>query len=191
MDGEWFDAATDDRVIAKAGASCANAFVTPRGVRARRLFAPSLRGRGLAFDCGYVFRLPGGRETGRLLDFEHFARWAPGLRSALFATSLGAIATLPAGCKSRSVERAAAAGPSEQRVATVDLDNAEFRRRVVAFVREASEGEGDVACTLPTIAAPLHVVVSLYRAGQLEGRARSTRDDLCEAVAEATREAVA
>ncbi|MFO7566524.1 MAG: prenyltransferase/squalene oxidase repeat-containing protein [Enhygromyxa sp.] len=71
------------------------------------------------------------------------------------------------------------------------LDNDEFRDRVVTLVREVASGDSNVACTLPPLDQPLHVVVSMYHAGALAGQGISDAEDLCEALDEATRRAVA
>src|SRR5688572_3782275 len=46
-----------------------------------------------------------------------------------------------------------------------ELDNAAFRDRVVAFVREVAVGGPNVACTLALTAKPIHVVVWMYDEG--------------------------
>jgi rhamnogalacturonyl hydrolase YesR len=70
------------------------------------------------------------------------------------------------------------------------LDNSAFRDRVIEFVRGVAVGDPDVACTLPAIAQPLEVVVSIYDEGQILGWGTSTADELCMALEQATRRAV-
>jgi hypothetical protein len=71
-----------------------------------------------------------------------------------------------------------------------DLDNAGFRDRVIAFVREAAAGGPNVICTLPSIAKPDYVGVAMYYRGKVVGRGTSTSDELCAALKEATERAV-
>lgn len=74
----------------------------------------------------------------------------------------------------------------------IDLDNAAFRDRVVAFVREVAVDGPNVACTLPLPARqPFQVVVSMYDEGQVVGWGTSVNDELCVALEEATQQAVA
>jgi hypothetical protein len=70
------------------------------------------------------------------------------------------------------------------------LDNSAFRDRVIEFVRGVAVGDSDVACTLPAIAQPIEVVVSIYDEGQILGWGTSTADELCMALEQATRRAV-
>jgi hypothetical protein len=73
----------------------------------------------------------------------------------------------------------------------VGLDNAAFRDRVVAFVREVAVGGSNVVCTLPRTTQPPNVVVSMYDEGELVGLGASADDELCIALQEATQQAVA
>lgn len=107
---------------------------------------------------------------------------------------------LLAACRSQAGEADAASGPrvAPQAAAPpaaapvdVELDNAGFRDRVIAFVRQVSQGEPNVACSLPAVTKPLNVVVSLHHAGKLVGRGISTQDQLCAALTEATQQLVA
>jgi len=73
-----------------------------------------------------------------------------------------------------------------------ELDNAAFRDRAAAFVREVSAGGRSVACTLPlTAAQPLNVTVSMYHGGAVVGRGSSADTELCVALRGATRGALA
>lgn len=73
-----------------------------------------------------------------------------------------------------------------------DLDNAAFRDRAVAFVREVAAGGPTVACTLPlTASQPLSVTVWMFHGGAAVGRGTSADIALCVALKEATRRAVA
>jgi hypothetical protein len=111
------------------------------------------------------------------------------LRSAVVVSWMAIIALLVPACRSDSSE---GNGATEQTAEQpVEFDNAAFRSHVVAFVRQVSAGGPNVACTLPPISKPLHVVVSIYDEGKVVGRARSTLDELCPALTEATRGAVA
>lgn len=73
----------------------------------------------------------------------------------------------------------------------VELDNAGFRGRVIAFVRDVAGGNPIVPCSLPTTARPLHVVVSMYLDGKVLGRGTAADDELCVGLKEATQRAVA
>ena len=107
------------------------------------------------------------------------------------------IALLVGACRSdpRALEEAAEQGAkleeTEETTQVAELDNDAFRGRVLDFVREVSTGDADLVCTLPAIAKPLHVVVSIYFGGKLLGRAVSTQDELCGALTEATKESLA
>lgn len=82
--------------------------------------------------------------------------------------------------------------PDDATAALDDLDNAEFRRRLVAFVREVAAGGPTVTCTVPlTAALPLWVAVSAYLDGAEVARGAFIGPDLCEALKEATRRALA
>jgi hypothetical protein len=71
------------------------------------------------------------------------------------------------------------------------LDNAAFRDRAVAFVREVAAGGASVTCTLPLVTArPLQVVVWIFHAGA-NVRGQSAGTDLCVTLKEATRRAIA
>jgi hypothetical protein len=70
------------------------------------------------------------------------------------------------------------------------LDNAAFRDRVIAYVRQIATDGSNAACTLPRTAQPVHVVVSMYDQGQVVGWATSADEELCVALAEATQQAV-
>ncbi|MCY1060096.1 terpene cyclase [Nannocystis sp. SCPEA4] len=73
-----------------------------------------------------------------------------------------------------------------------ELDNADFRDRVVAFVREVAAGEPDVACPVPlTAVEPLHVAVAMYVGGAVVGRGFAADDALCVALKDATERALA
>lgn len=82
-----------------------------------------------------------------------------------------------------------ACGSPEQQEA--ELDNAAFRDRVIAFVREVAAGSPNAACTLPLTVEPLHVVVSMYDDGKIVGLGISADDALCVVLKEATQQAVA
>lgn len=56
-------------------------------------------------------------------------------------------------------------------------------------MRSESEGR-PLACPLPALTTPLHVVVSIYAEGKLVGMGRSTQDEPCAALREATRKAL-
>lgn len=72
------------------------------------------------------------------------------------------------------------------------LDNAGFRDRVVAFVRDVAAGGPDDTCELPVVAArPLDVAVSMYHGGALAGLGTAAGDDLCVALEDAARGALA
>ncbi|PRP96274.1 terpene cyclase [Enhygromyxa salina] len=111
--------------------------------------------------------------------------------STAIATWVAAIALLAGACSSEASEPKPTAVASSSAAQPLDLDNAGFRDGVIAFVRQVAAGNPYVPCTLPSITTPLHVVVSMHAAGQLVGRAISTQDDLCEALTQATRQAVA
>lgn len=73
-----------------------------------------------------------------------------------------------------------------------ELDNAAFRDRAAAFVREVSVSDRSVTCTLPlTAAQPLHVTVSMYDGGVVVGQGTSADTELCVALRDATRRALA
>ena len=72
------------------------------------------------------------------------------------------------------------------------LDNATFRDRVIAFVRQVSAGGEKVACELPlTSRRPFRAVVSAYRQGEKVGRGEASDAVLCAALKDATRRVVA
>lgn len=72
------------------------------------------------------------------------------------------------------------------------LDNAAFRDRVVAFVREVTAGGRSATCTVPlTAARPFHVTVSMYYEGAVVGRATAAGTELCVALRDAARRALA
>lgn len=104
-------------------------------------------------------------------------------RSSAIATWLAIVALLVVGCEPDPSQRDA------------ELDNAAFRDRVVAFVREVAVRGPNVACALPLIAQriapPLEVVVSIYYEGELVGWGISADAELCVALTEATQRAVA
>ncbi len=106
-------------------------------------------------------------------------------RSRAIATWLAIVAFLAVACKSDSSERYKTAAQS------AELDNAAFRDGVVAFVREVAGSGPNVTCALPLTVQPLHVVVSMYHGGKVVGRGTSAHDELCEALKEATQQAVA
>lgn len=68
-----------------------------------------------------------------------------------------------------------------------DTSDAPFRDRVVHFIRDVAAGS-PARCALTGRGAPL---VHLYRDGQLVGRGASRANDLCPALKEATRRALA
>jgi hypothetical protein len=70
------------------------------------------------------------------------------------------------------------------------LDNAAFRNQVIAYVRGVAEGEPNIACTLPQVAQPFEIVVSMYDEAEIVGLGISADDDLCVALEQATRQAV-
>jgi hypothetical protein len=72
-----------------------------------------------------------------------------------------------------------------------EFDNASFRNQVVAFVRAVAGGGSKAACGLPRVVNPGPVVVAIHAEGELVGRATSTDDELCVALADATERAVA
>jgi hypothetical protein len=72
------------------------------------------------------------------------------------------------------------------------LDNAAFRDRAVAFVREVAAGGASVTCTLPlTTPQPLPVSVWLFHGGAVAGRGQSAATEMCVALEDATRRAIA
>ncbi|PCC69188.1 hypothetical protein SAMN02745121_05833 [Nannocystis exedens] len=121
-----------------------------------------------------------------LVDCKDVEHPAARVRSTAIATWL-AIAALPAvACQPDPGERDGAAEPGD------GLDNAAFRDRAVAFVREVAAGDSDVPCTLPrTAAQPLHVAVSMYDRGAVVGRGTAAADELCVALRDATLRALA
>lgn len=85
-----------------------------------------------------------------------------------------------------------AAGAAQGEAGLAGLDNAAFRDRAVGFVREVAAGGSSVTCTLPLVAQrPLQVAVWIFHAGANVGRGRSTGTDLCVALKDATRRAIA
>src|SRR5690606_2757046 len=81
--------------------------------------------------------------------------------------------------------------PGEPGVTLADLDNAEFRDRVVALVREVAAGGATATCALPPLASPVWAVVRIYHEGASLGRGSFVGADLCPALKEATRRAIA
>jgi rhamnogalacturonyl hydrolase YesR len=76
--------------------------------------------------------------------------------------------------------------------AGVSLDNSTFRDRVISFVRQVSAGGEEVQCALPLASAgPFHAVVSAYRQGEQIARGEAADADLCVALKDAARRAVA
>jgi hypothetical protein len=73
-----------------------------------------------------------------------------------------------------------------------ELDNAEFRRRVVELVRDVAVGVRDARCTVPQppdLVEPPRVVVSFYDQGEVVGRGMAVHERLCVALTLATLEA--
>lgn len=101
------------------------------------------------------------------------------------ATWLAIVALLIVACRSGPSE------PDEIAEQRTELDNAGFRDRVIAFVRELAAGGSNVPCSLPSTAQSLHVAVSMYHEGKIVGRGTSTAEELCVALQEATERAVA
>jgi hypothetical protein len=99
-------------------------------------------------------------------------------RSSAIVTWLASVTLLIVGCQPDPSERDG-------------LDNAGFRDRLVTFVRATAEGRPDVTCSLPVIAGPLHVAVSIHHEGKLVGHSLADAGDLCEGASEATLRAVA
>jgi hypothetical protein len=81
--------------------------------------------------------------------------------------------------------------PAAQPVALDALDNAGFRDRVVAFVRQVAAGAPEVTCDLPALPPPIPVEVWIFRAGAAIGNASASADELCVALEGATRRAIA
>lgn len=81
--------------------------------------------------------------------------------------------------------------PAAQPVTVDALDNAGFRDRVVAFVRQVAAGAPEVTCDLPALPPPLPVEVWIFRAGAAIGNASASASDLCAALEDATRRAIA
>lgn len=81
--------------------------------------------------------------------------------------------------------------PAAQPVTVDALDNAGFRDRVVEFVRQVAAGAPEVTCDLPALQPPVPVEVWIFRAGAAIGKASASASDLCAALEEATRRAIA
>jgi hypothetical protein len=81
--------------------------------------------------------------------------------------------------------------PAREPVAVDALDNAGFRDRVVAFVRQVAAGTPEVTCDLPAGQPPFPVEVWLFRAGAAIGNGSASDSDPCVALKEATRRAIA
>lgn len=81
--------------------------------------------------------------------------------------------------------------PPAQPVAVDSLDNAGFRDRVVAFVRQVVAGAPEITCELPAAESPFPVEVWIFRAGAAIGSATVSDSDPCLALKEATRRAIA
>jgi hypothetical protein len=89
-----------------------------------------------------------------------------------------------------AVVPASGAGSAAEIMAS--LDNAAFRDRAVAFVREVAAGGASVTCTLPlTTPQPLPVSVWLFHGGAVAGRGQAAATELCVALKDATRRAIA
>jgi hypothetical protein len=122
-------------------------------------------------------------------------------------------ATAPAEMKSARAAPSALAPPSDERFAAgiaenlvrvrdpaievpegagAGLDNAAFRDRVVAFVRRVAAGGEKATCEVPLSSKrPFRTVVSAYRDGQLSARGEAAAPELCVALKDAARRAVA
>jgi hypothetical protein len=82
--------------------------------------------------------------------------------------------------------------PGDPAETMASLDNVAFRDRVVGFVREVSAGGASVTCSLPmSLATPLQVTVWMFQGGATVGRGQSAHGNLCVALKDATRRAIA
>ncbi len=81
--------------------------------------------------------------------------------------------------------------PAAQPVTGDGLDNAGFRDRVVAFVRQVAAGVPEITCELPAAVSPFPVEVWIFRAGAAIANASASDSDPCLALKEATRRAIA
>lgn len=107
-------------------------------------------------------------------------------RSSATATWVASAALLVVACMPEPGERDGATGQG------AELDNDAFRERVVALVREVTAGGANVPCTVPlTAARPLRAAVSMYDEGAVVGRGTAADRELCVALEEATRRALA
>ncbi|HWN70096.1 MAG TPA: hypothetical protein VNM90_20790, partial [Haliangium sp.] len=85
-----------------------------------------------------------------------------------------------------------AIAPGSANETLASLDNAAFRDRVVEFARAVAAGGASVTCTLPlTAAMPLEVTVWLFHGGAPVGRGTAAATELCVALKDATRRAIA
>ncbi|WAS99259.1 terpene cyclase [Nannocystis punicea] len=110
----------------------------------------------------------------------------PAARPGTIATSLAIAALLVGACQPDPGERDGAEDLG------AELDNAGFRDRVVEFVRDVTTDDPGLSCTLPLSAAqPFTVAVSMYDRGAVVGRGLAAGTELCEALEEATRRALA
>lgn len=122
-------------------------------------------------------------------------------RLAVLAFSLVACGRRP---DAQRHEEIALATPSPRSLAsapatTKAVDRDGVRKQVIGFVRavaESSPSESSAAsptraCPLPELAPPLHVVVSIWADGRPLALARSRHDEVCAALEQATRSAVA
>ncbi len=119
-----------------------------------------------------------------MLEFKHLG--FPGLRSRAIASWLSVIVPALGACQSDGTGAKSATSQ-----ASAALDNTAFRNQMIAFVRQVASADPLAACDLPSPTKPLHVVVSMYFAGRLDGRGTSSQGELCAALSEATLEAVA
>lgn len=82
--------------------------------------------------------------------------------------------------------------PGDPSETIADLDNAAFRDRTIAFVREVAAGSPTVTCTLPlTTSKPLWLTVRMFYNGAAVGLGTFIGPELCVALKEATRRAIA
>jgi len=73
-----------------------------------------------------------------------------------------------------------------------DLDNAEFRDRVIDFVREVATASPTATCAVPlTTSKPLWVTVWMFHGGKSVGRGSFVGTELCDALKTATERAIA
>jgi hypothetical protein len=120
-------------------------------------------------------------------------------RLAVLAFSLLACGRRPDAQRHEEIAAAAPSPGPRARAPTQTLDHDGIRKQVIGFVRDVAESRPSEsststptrACPLPALAPPLHVVVSMWADGRPLALARSRHDDVCSALEQATRSAVA